>query len=121
MSVQVLGVCYFLHAPVHLKRISKGSFQYFQYCELEDFPFQHLHFITHVRACVLEEKEGGKKRKWQSKREKTITNRMSSRKWSLVNKGEMELIFQMCIRVPFLGGRKQAQSEQSESSGTICH
>lgn len=57
MSMRVLGVCYFLHAPVHLKHISKGSFQYFQYCELEDFPFQHLHFITHVRACVLEEKE----------------------------------------------------------------
>lgn len=54
-------VCFFLHAPVHLKRISKGSFQYFQYCELEDFPFQHLHFITHVRACVLEGERGRKK------------------------------------------------------------
>lgn len=39
---------------------------------------------------------------WQ--REKTITNRMSPRKWSLVNKGEMELIFQTCIQVPFGAG-----------------
>lgn len=61
MSVQVLGVCYFLHAPVHLKHISKGSFQYSQYCESEDFLFQHLHFITQVCTCVLEEKKMEKK------------------------------------------------------------
>lgn len=36
---------------------------------------------------------------WQ--RERTITNRMSPRKWSPANKGEMELIFQMLIQVPF--------------------
>lgn len=75
--------------------------------------------------------QGGKKKQnvaeWQ--REKTITNGMSPRKWSLVNKGEMELIFQTCIQVPFGGGwergwgsrvRKRAKSEQSESSKTIC-
>lgn len=75
------------------------------------------------------EAEGKKKKKnvaeWQ--REKTITNRMSPRKWSLVNKGEMELIFQTCIKYLFgVGGgggsgvRKRAKSEQSESSETIC-
>lgn len=86
-----------------------GSFQYFQYCEWEDFPFQHLHFITHVCACVCVGGRagwGGREKKnvaeWQ--REKTITNRMSPRKWSLVNKGEMELIFQTCIQVPFGAG-----------------
>lgn len=57
MSVQVLGVCYFLYVPAHLKNISKGSFQYSQYCESEDLLFQHLHFITHVSTCVWEEKE----------------------------------------------------------------
>lgn len=113
MSVQVLGVCYLLYAPVHLKHISKGSFQYIQYCVWEDFLFQHLHFITHICTCVLEEK------KMLKEREKTLTNRMSSRKWSHVNKGEMELIFQMCIQVPFW--RKRVQSEQFESSRTICH
>lgn len=63
MSVQVLGVCYFLYAPVHLKHISKGSFQYSQYCELEDFLFLHLHFITHVCTCVLEEKNVKKRKR----------------------------------------------------------
>lgn len=66
MSVQVLGVCYFLYAPVHLKHISKGSFQYSQYCEPEDLLFQHLHFITHVYTCVLGEKKTYKKRKGHS-------------------------------------------------------
>lgn len=52
-GMQVLAVIYFLPmSRVHLQCISMGSFQYFQYCEWEDFPFQHLHFITHSCACV---------------------------------------------------------------------
>lgn len=107
MSVQVLAVCYFLSMRrVHLKHISMGSFQYFQYCEWEDFPFQHLHFITHVCACVcVRVLRGGVDGEAEWQREKTITNRMSPRKWSLVNKGGMELIFQTGIQVPFGAGR----------------
>lgn len=98
MSVHILGVSYFLYVPVHLKHISKGSFQYSQYCESEDFLFQHLHFITHVSTGILEEK----KVLFFIFFKKAHMNRLSSRKWPCVNKREMELIFQMCIQVPFL-------------------
>lgn len=47
MSAQVLGVCYFLYVPLHLKHISKGSSQYIQYCEWKSFLFHHFHFFTH--------------------------------------------------------------------------
>lgn len=67
-SVQALAVCYFLAMSlVHLQRISMGCFQYFQYCEWEDFPFLHLRFITHVCACVCVCVAG---RGWLSGREK---------------------------------------------------
>lgn len=60
---------------------------------------------AHVCVCVGGRAgwggRGEKKNAAEWQREKTITNRMSPRKWSLVNKGEMELIFQTCIQVPF--------------------
>lgn len=113
-SVQVLAVCYFLPmSRVHLQRISMGSFQYFQYCEWEDFPFRHLHFITQVCACVWGERQGEEKKVAEWQRESTITSRMSPRKWSLVNKGEMELIFQMRIQVPFGAGEGESGKKTS--------
>lgn len=83
MSVQVLGVCYFLSALVHLKHISARSFQCSQYCKSEDFLFRHLRFITQVCACVLEEKGNV-----EEKEKKILANRISSTKWSRVNKGK---------------------------------
>lgn len=66
-SVLVLAVCYFFYAPVHLKHISKGSFQYSQYCEAEDFLFQppsfhHTSSHRYWRRWILEEE---KKKKWR--------------------------------------------------------
>lgn len=72
-------------------------------------PTPSFHY-SRLRMCVCwwegrVGRQGKKKNVAEWQREKTITNRMSPRKWSLVNKGEMELIFQTCIQVPFGVGK----------------
>lgn len=46
-----------------------------------------------------------------------LTNGISSRKWSHVNKREMELIFQMFIQV----GEKEFKANNSNPSGPLRH
>lgn len=70
-----------------------------------------ISLLTSAHVCAGE--AGGEKKVAEWQRESTITNRMSPRKWSLVNKGEMELIFQMRIQVPFGAGERESGKKTS--------
>ena len=90
---------------------ARGLFNISQYCESEDFLFQHLHFITHVCTCVSEEGEENTHTHRERKKERKGRGRSQigclPESLLMSTKGEMELIFQTCIRAP---RRKQVES-----------